>query len=855
MKKLHMWMGLLVCALFLPAQAGAATIMDAPAVAETPLGEEALAAERPYAGAPDAVDVTPEDAPAAALSADGHTAADHSGWTGLSAAGTLSTGSYYLTGNVTGKLVIEAGAEVELCLNGYTLDANATGSVITVEKGAVLKLRDCAGGGKVTGGSGVGGGVKVNEGTLELYGGSITGNQAVRRGEASSGGGVYISRGTFRMYGGSIDHNQANLGGGVFMTDSSAFTMSGGTITANTATTQGGGVYLCKGNTDVANKLSGAPVITGNTVDSAANNVYVPGDVYISVPVAMTDGAQVGVSVETPGVFAVPRAGLSGGSYRSFFLSDSSAYGIGVNAAGQMLVDVPVTVTYTVPAGVTGTAPAPQSCIKGETITVDTEKVMVVTGKPGYRFAGWTDNVSVKKAMTTVAVVGDTDLYPVFYTGFEDSGVNTVLNMAYGDLVDIDLNSYVRAVDPTAGTGFRFAVLGALPTGLQLVDDNKEQAGIQHILSGKLLATPGEYEVKFTVNQVGGSVTLFSLGETPAFGKGELTLTLRVEKPTLSADDFVFTPPENAIGDGTVKSASVVPVGNHVAGGIGAITVKYAPAAPVDVGVYQVSIDVEEGSRYQAVTGLHGEDWSFTIHLGNPTLEAVTYDPAQTLADVPLPAGWRWAAPGTVPTVVNSGYSAIYTIPSGEDYDWSQEEGYQADGTVVRTVSLTVNKATPTYVVPTGITATQGQTLGEVQLPERWAWDSDVTTKVGEPGVNTFKAAYTPQDSDNYRTMRRVDIQVTVSASTPAASVTLGTPQVSGETTTIPLSVTPEDLLDGAQVLAARYENGAMTDLAWGVLEGDTVVFRGKRVNVSGWKVFFLSGSSYAPLCEAAQVR
>lgn len=856
MKKSYILIGAIICALLLPVQAGAATIMNTPDVAETPLGED-VTQRVPMSP----VVTTPQEvgeAPAALTTVDTlHTSAgDHTDWSVLSAAGTLTTsGSYYLTGNVTGNLVIDAGVSVDLCLSGHTLNAGGAGSVIVVNSGATLRLCDCQGGGKVTGGKGVGGGVNVNEGTLEFYGGSITGNQAVRRGEAASGGGVYISRGTFCMYGGSIDHNQANRGGGVYVTGDSIFTMTGGEIANNTATGQGGGVYASKSADTTAYKLSGAPAIADNTAGSQANNLYLAGGGYISVPAPLAAEANVGVSVETPGVFAVPRNALSADGYRGNFSSDSADYGIGVNAENRLIVNVPVSVNYIRPTGVTGDVPASQRCVAGETVTVDTEKVMVATGKPGYRFAGWTNNVAGAKAMDTVTVVADTDLYPVFYTGFEDSGVSTVLKLTYGDAVNIDLNSYVQAVDAGAGTKFRFASAEELPLGLKLVNDAGEEAGVRHILSGDLLATPGEYEMKFTVTQIGGATTLFSLTETPSFGVGELKLDLRVDKMRLSTNDFVFTPPENAVSDGTVKSATVVPANNRISAGIGEIEVKYSPADPTAIGVYRVSIDVKEGSRYQAISGLYGDDWTFAIRLGTPALEAVTYNPTQTLADVALPAGWSWVEPTAVPTVVNSGYRAVYTIPSGGDYDWAKEEGYQTNGTVIRTVPLTVNKATPSYEVPTGLAATQGQTLGQVQLPDGWTWDSDVTTKVGEPGVNTFKAAYTPPDSENYRTVRRVDVQITVSAGTQAVGVTLGTPRVSGTTTTIPLSVTPVDLLNGAQVIAGRYENGAMTDLAWGVLEGDTVVFRDKRVNVSGWKVFFLDGSRYAPLCEVAEVR
>ncbi len=736
MKKLHIWMGLLVCALMLPVRAGAATIMDAPTVAETPMGEEAVAAERPRAGTPDVVDVTPEDELPAALSATNdalHDAVgDHTDWSPVSATADLSAGKYYLSGDLTGNLNVPAGESVDLCLNGHTLDAGGSGSVITVRAGATLRLCDCAGGGKVTGGkSAGGGGVRASGGTLELYGGSITGNQAVRKGEAASGGGVYIlDDGIFRMYGGSIDHNQAKLGGGVYLDSGgefamtggtimdntatergggvylpsgSKFTMTGGTIADNTATEQGGGIYACVGDIATAYKLSGTPVIRDNTAASRTNNLYLAGGCYVSIPfAALTSDTQVGVSVETPGVFAAPHVKLSADDYRGCFTSDNADYDIGVNADNRLIVNAPVTVTYTIPAGVTGTAPAAHHCIAGETVVVDTQ---MVPTKDGYGFAGWTDGKNGTKTVTTVTPMEDTVLRPVFVVGFEESGKSTDIDMVYGvDAESIDLNEFVRPVDGNPDATFRFVIEGELLRGLKLVNDAGEEKGNRHILTGRPMVA-GDYSLVFIVNQMGQSAVLFGLDPSPAITSGKLTLNLHVSKPAISAVDFDFAPPADLSYDGQIKAANVTPK-KSVAGGVGAITLHYSPVDPVAVGTYQVYADVAEGTKYQAATGLTDSSWTFTI--------------------------------------------------------------------------------TP----------------------------ADITTKV-----------------------------------------TLGTPQVSGGTTTIPITVTPADLLDGAEVIAAKYVDGMMTDIAWGRLSGNTLTFSGKQITLdSGWKVFFLSGDTHSPLCDALWV-
>ena len=68
-------------------------------------------------------------------------------------------------------------------------------------------------------------------------------------------------------------------------------------------------------------------------------------------------------------------------------------------------------------------------------------------------------------------------------------------------------------------------------------------------------------------------------------------------------------------------------------------------------------------------------------------------------------------------------------------------------------VDFTIAKATPTYEVPTGLTATYGDTLAKVELPTGWAWNDAETTSVGNAGTNTFTAIFIPTDTVNYVTI------------------------------------------------------------------------------------------------------
>lgn len=68
-------------------------------------------------------------------------------------------------------------------------------------------------------------------------------------------------------------------------------------------------------------------------------------------------------------------------------------------------------------------------------------------------------------------------------------------------------------------------------------------------------------------------------------------------------------------------------------------------------------------------------------------------------------------------------------------------------------VDFSIAKATPTYEVPTGLTATYGVTLAKVELPTGWAWNDAETTSVGNAGTNTFTAIFIPTDTVNYVTI------------------------------------------------------------------------------------------------------
>lgn len=106
---------------------------------------------------------------------------------------------------------------------------------------------------------------------------TITGCEAV-----NGGGGIYLY-GKLTMNDGTISGNEASNGAGVYVRDSSSFTMKGGTISDNKATVSGGGVYL-------SDSTSSFTMTDGAYVKSN-NDVYLAGETTVTVAGYLTSNA------------------------------------------------------------------------------------------------------------------------------------------------------------------------------------------------------------------------------------------------------------------------------------------------------------------------------------------------------------------------------------------------------------------------------------------------------------------------------------------------------------------------------------------------------------------------------------
>lgn len=178
-----------------------------------------------------------------------------------------------------------------------------------------------------------GGGIYTYDEDITINGGNITGNTATYGGgvyhigdyrtcdtltisgsatitgnTATDGGGVYVEsgkntsnwnkgQGALQINGGSITNNTATgNGGGVYINERGLLTITGGNVTDNTATVNGGGLYF-NGESKKFN-ISGNINVTGNKKSGKANNIYLPNGQIIKIMGELTNTAPIGVTTE-----------------------------------------------------------------------------------------------------------------------------------------------------------------------------------------------------------------------------------------------------------------------------------------------------------------------------------------------------------------------------------------------------------------------------------------------------------------------------------------------------------------------------------------------------------------------------
>ena len=169
--------------------------------------------------------------------------------------GVLNYGTFMMTGGTI------SSNEAKISGGGV-----ANYGILTMSGGAISG--NTAEGGGAYHYSGVGGGGVANYATFTMTGGTIS-NNIYTGDNITGGGGVYNNAsGTLTMTGGRVSGNAVDYGGGIF--NHNIFVMADGTISGNTADTDGGGVYNFSGriflSPDWLDTVHGAFAMKGGTI-------------------------------------------------------------------------------------------------------------------------------------------------------------------------------------------------------------------------------------------------------------------------------------------------------------------------------------------------------------------------------------------------------------------------------------------------------------------------------------------------------------------------------------------------------------------------------------------------------------
>lgn len=176
-----------------------------------------------------------------------------------------------------------------------------------------------------------GGAVYASGGGIEMDGGFISGNEAI------SGGGVYLDAYSYaKLMAGTISGNTAEFGGGVYVASSgNVFLYSSAlSITANTAESDAGGLYVADYATLSDPGNIRVSVVTGNTAPSGMNF-----DIYLSAyAIVTTDIFEVFASANGTGLGLTPEEPTNFMSA----IANPSIYGI------ILVSDIPVSTGITI---------------------------------------------------------------------------------------------------------------------------------------------------------------------------------------------------------------------------------------------------------------------------------------------------------------------------------------------------------------------------------------------------------------------------------------------------------------------------------------------------------------------------
>ena len=261
-------------------------------------------------------------------------------------------------------------------------------------------------------------------------------------------------------------------------------------------------------------------------------------------------------------------------------------------------------------------------------------------------------------------------------------------------------------------------------------------------------------KVKSTSSNLGGD-------ETPEYSEATKTFKIKVvskETVTISGitNNQEFTYDGNAhtpTGTITVTDNKVNPSTLEVSyAGTGSTTYS-STTAPKNAGTYSVTYKVPNSNA--TYTGQ--VTFNFTINKAKLTKVTLKQNSYEYNNDVIMtePVNYdidKMSYSGNISAKNVGSYTITISLKDKDNYEWS-------DGTNSNlTLNWSIIKADPDYEIPTNLTGLKGQKLSDITLPSGFTWNDASTSLI--VGTHTYKATYTPSDTNNYNFINNIDIKV-----------------------------------------------------------------------------------------------
>jgi hypothetical protein len=678
---------------------------------------------------------------------------------------TLSQGQLELSGHnatTAAAITIDGGGAV-------TVDGNNASRVFQVDAGvraafANLTIAD----GNADGNAGTfgGGGIYNIGGMVTVSGSTLSGNTADRSG--FGGGGIFNDSGTLTVSGSTLSGNHADVGyggGGIFNGGGGTVTVSGSTLSGNHADFGGGfgggGIYN-QGTVTVSGST-----LSGNTADNGGGGIYNRGGTVTLVSAIVAGNTAPQGPDILGGVSAASSHNLVGDGTGLLGIGNGDAHGNQVGSSADPLGPrLSALGNYGGPTQTFALLPGSPAIAHGDD-SLATPGATDQRGQPRSS-GGHVDAGAFQSQGFTLAVVSGSPQSAAVNTAFAAPLVVRVTADHAGDPVD---GGQVTFTAPGGGAAATLSPAGPVTIASGLAS-----------AAATANSAPGRYGV--TASAGGNDVTTFALTNTatPAFSNlvsptvvyGTASTTLRGH---LAAG--AFSPAAGAAVsitvNGRAQTAGLDGSGNFslafptatlgVAGSPYAVTYRYAGDGIFDA-ASDGSTTLTVTQATPTITWPDPADIVYGTALGAAQLDAT--------ADVP----GTFAYGPDAGAILRAGAHTLFVLFTPAD---------TADYTSgLASVPLTVEKATPTVTWADPAAIVYGTALGGAQLdatadvPGTLAYSPGAGTVLAA-GAQTLSAHFTPTDTIDYTT---ADAQVTllVNQATPTitwagpAAIVYGTP-------------------------------------------------------------------------------